>query len=801
MGALDPRLQNLLAIRAHDAARIRAGEVRADEVAQAPAVVGVLVKFTGEGDDLSEAGLNVGSLIGGRGAPFSIATGTIALDAVEALAAIPHVSKVEMGRELTEELDVSAVEIRARPVHTGPTPLTGRGVVVGIIDSGIDWRHHAFRFASGGSRILFLWDQTETVRARRPDDPFQEAPPPEYPGLGIEYTQAQIDLALEARHPLDVVRSMDKKKGHGTHVAGIAAGDGSQAGTGPKDDCTRAGRYVGVAPDAGIIVVKNSFETKALGRSQNLVDAIRYIFTRAASLDAGAGRPCVINISQGDNLGPHDGTSLVEQAIDLMLLFEPAVAGIPTGRAIVKSAGNEGVEAHHAMGTVPGGGSLSITFEVQEDDKSDRAMECWYAGAGRLDVTISTPPPGSITSAVVKPGDPSLPFVANPTAAPARQVNVTIKSELNDPENGDNSITIDVTSPVGVPLVSGTWTLEFRNTGGADIELHCWLDRGRDSPRFTSNVTSSHTISIPGTASSVITVASYAPETYTSPFGEVTQSNTLADSSSRGPTRTGQLKPDVAAPGVGITAAKSLARGGRCCDCCYTFYEDMNGTSMAAPHVAGVIALMFQKNPKLDFTMIRGSITGTARVPALPAPPALPDFEWGAGKIDALAAVDDVPEPPAGGGAGGGGGGPVPFWQPPSELLQDRMLFRRLSHMQHFILQFPEGHRWAALVSRHVDEVLRLIRESRRVAAVWHRQGGPGMLEAAIALADEPATTALPAGIDDHPLAPRLALILASWRRYGSPALVADIDRHRDEILTLPGRSLRDVLATQDTAA
>ena len=398
MGALDPRLQSLLVTRAHHEKRVETGAVaRAD----APVIaddVGVLVKFTGSVDDLVAAGLQVGSVIGHDRAPFSIATGTIALDNVEALAAIQHVSKVEMGRPLQKELDVSTVEIRAKPLHTAPSPLTGKGVVVGVIDGGLDYQHHSFRFASGGSRILFLWDQGLTVRARRPGDLFQETAPPEFPTIGVEYIQAQIDQALHAAKPLDVVRSKDDDEGHGTHVTGIAAGDGSQAGTRSGDHCTGANTYIGVAPEADIIFVAINSQSDALGESQNLVDAMKYIFTRAGQLDGGAGRPCVINISQGDNLGAHDGTSLVEQAIDILMFSDR--------RAVVKSAGNEGAAKHHATTTIPAAGNHKFNFQVKANDTTDRFMECWYPGPQSLDVKLFAP--GVVApSPVVHPDDPA----------------------------------------------------------------------------------------------------------------------------------------------------------------------------------------------------------------------------------------------------------------------------------------------------------------------------------------------------------------------------------------------------------
>lgn len=786
MGVLDPRLQSLLATRAHHAKRVRARQLAPEDLPATPDRVGVLVKYTGSVDDLKAVGLEVGSVLANPSTDFEIATGTIGLDAAEALAAIDHVVKVEMGRPLHSELDVSTVEMRAKPLHKASTPLTGRKVVVGVIDSGLDYRHHAFRFASGGSRILFIWDQSLTVRAKRPQDPFQEAAPPEFPTVGVEYDQKQIDQALSAGNPLDVVRVEDEKTAHGTHVAGIAAGDGSQAGTRSGDNCTGADTYVGVAPDADIIFVRYSSASDQIGESQNLVDAINYIFTRADQLDAGKGRPCVINISLGDNLGPHDGTSLVEQAIDLMLVLSKR-------RAIVKSAGNEGDKDHHAMATVTAaGGPKTITFSMPPNASRSQYMECWYPGSERLDVQLFAPGTPAPASPVVHPGDAPLPWTVNPS------VTVTITSSLADPDNNDNRIFLEWGGVAGANPPNGNWSIKFTSTSGGASLLHCWLERGLRSkaPVFTSDVTTTHTISIPGTSASVITVGSYAPEPLKSGSGQDTQKAELAASSSRGPARTGARKPDISAPGVSITSVRANSHGGCCCDCCYDFYVDKSGTSMAAPHVTGVIALMFQKNENLDHVDIAAALFGTARDPGDGS--ALPNNDWGTGKVDATAAVNTTPAP-----AGGGGGGEIlPFWMAPADLgMNDRRLARRLQRFQHWVLGYPAGHLYASLVSRHFDEVLHLINTNRRVATAWHRNGGPALVRAALAIAEEPGDVAIPQQVNGAPLSPQLDRILDSWRRCASAGLAADIDRHRADILALPGQFLQSVLAAQKALA
>ncbi len=593
----------------------------------APRMFGVLVQFTGAVADLHAVGLVTSTVKSHPNGRFSLAAGTLPIDRLDALAAIPHVVRIEASRTFATELDSSLGEIGAAAVHSASSSFTGAGVVIGIIDSGIDYRHQVFRKADGTSRILAIWDQDLTPEGG-------ESAPSSYAN-GVEYVKSQIDFALAGGAPTVSIRSFDTKKGHGTHVAGIAAGDGSQAG-----NCHGAHHYVGVAPDADLIVVNvDSGDNEALGNSMNLVNAFEYIFEHPAA----TGRPVVINLSMGDNLGPHDGTSLVELFIDIFLLEQ-------SGRAIVKSAGNEGNDNRHVSASVPAGGSLDVDFEVLAGDDRRRFIDLWYPNGQALDIEVVAPGTGSPTSPRISPDDPDHTWIVNPGAAAGSQMRVVIDSNSQVPSSDDNQIRLTLRPPSSGNLTSGWWTMRLRNSGAAEAPFHAWIERGSDTPHFRTSgggagailASRDATISIPGNSEHVITVGAYS--TGSGANGD------LGAFSSWGPSRDGRTKPEITAPGVAITSASSRVEEktscGCCCDCCLDFYTRKSGTSMAAPHVTGVIALMLQKNSSLSIDQIRTHLTGSCRSPGHGA--ATPNSQWGHGKVSAQAAVAAVPAPAVG---------------------------------------------------------------------------------------------------------------------------------------------------------
>jgi subtilisin family serine protease len=555
-------------------------------------VVTVLAQFDGEESLLVKAGLTVRSVSG------DVVTGTIALSDVSKLSAIAQVQRVEAARSMQPELDLSLVECRANLVHTGPPGRRGAGVIVGICDSGCDFTHPSFRRADGTSRILFLWDQSLVPQGG-------EAGPAGFVG-GVEYNNVQINAALASPNPFALVRHRDRG-GHGTHVTGIAAGDGSAPGQGRP-----AGTFVGVAPEADIIVVANASNgNEGLGTSASTLEAVNYIFTRAGTL----GRPCVVNMSLGDNLGPHDGTTLLERGLDNLL-------GGP-GRAFVKSAGNAGAARCHAEGTVTTNTTVDVFFNQPGGDATANQIDLWYRGGDTFRISVVDPAGNTV-------GPVNVGSVFNGNFPGGNTVRIDHRN--NDPFNGDRRVFMTFTPGGAGTMRAGNWRLRITSVASpAGGRFDAWIQRGAVVPQFLApHESPARTISTPGTAREVITAASYV--TRGAGVGS------LASSSSRGPTRDGRAAPTVAAPGQMVISADGESSTG-------DPYQAMGGTSMAAPHITGTIALMLQKNGSRTQAQIKACLESTARSDAQTGP--VPNTAFGAGKLDSNAAVNCVPRPGA----------------------------------------------------------------------------------------------------------------------------------------------------------
>ena len=346
-----------------------------------------------------------------------------------------------------------------------------------------------------------------------------------------------------------------------------------------------------------------------MGDSANTLDAVNYIFDRAAGLN----RPVVINQSQGDNVGPHDGTSLLERGIDNLLG--------PQGRAMVKSAGNEGARNRHASGTVTTGGTENVRFNAPLNNPWPDVIDIWYDGPDRFAITFTSP--DGNTSAVVNPGDTTILTLANNNR-------VFVDSTLNNPNNNDNRIFVRIDRGTAPSIQAGNWSLNLSGLNVTNGRFDAWIDRNiQPVPVFISHIDPEVTISIPGTSREVITAGSYVTD--------AAGIGSLSSFSSRGPTRDGRTAPTISAPGEWITSARASTSNGS------GNYRALAGTSMAAPHVAGTAALMLEVRPQLTQAQIRDCLVDNARADAFTG--VVPNNNWGAGKLDTRAAFDCASPP------------------------------------------------------------------------------------------------------------------------------------------------------------
>jgi subtilisin family serine protease len=482
----------------------------------------------------------------------------------------------------------------------------GKDVIIGIIDFGLDFVHRNFRNSDGSTRIVALWDQKASCNGKHSPEPF---------GYGKLFTEDMINVALGMPDPYKALgyempkNSLFDTSAHGTYVADVAAGNGrgsSCAGVARQADIVFVDVLTAGTPMLGPQSVGNTF-----GDSVQVLEAVHFIFEYAKAKD----RPCVINISLGTNGGPHDGTSLLEEAIDWLVTQE-------ADRAVVIAAGNTFGKALHATGRVVNGGHVDLEWRIPRFDATSNELEVWYAGEDRFTVELFDPD-GKL-AARVKPCE-----IWEKTGS--RKGLMTVVNRLNDPNNKDN--TINVFFERGVR--DGIWTLRLRGDSVRDGRFHAWIERDeRGQSKFVNPTDKSYVVSNECTLSSIacgrktIVVGSYNAYEVDLP---------LSDTSSSGPTRDKreQQQPTVSAPGVEVMAAQSGTS---------VLRHRQSGTSLAAAAVAGTVALMLsearEQGIKLNADQIRDILIRTARK----NPPN--EIGWdpgfGYGRICATGAVADV---------------------------------------------------------------------------------------------------------------------------------------------------------------
>lgn len=411
--------------------------------------------------------------------------------------------------------------------------LTGAGCIVAIIDSGIDYAHPDFRNADGTTRILNLWDQT-----------IPGTPPVGY-YLGTEFSRDVINRALEQpteQQRFAICPSRDIS-GHGTHVTGIAAGNGSASG----------GRYRGVAFGSELLIVKlGTVQEGGFPRTTELMQAVDYCVRKAEEY----GRPLAMNLSFGNNYGGHSGTSLLETYLDDVANRWRSVIAV--------GSGNEGASALHASGTVVMGQETSVEFVVSEYEAALN-LQIWKSYADEMAVSI-VHPDGRVIGPFQQLQEAQRFTVEN--------TQILLYYGMPSPYSPYQEIFFDFI-PVRDYIDAGVWEIRLIPQRIVTGRYNMWLPSGGVLNIGTGFLypAPETTLTIPSTAGKVITVGAYDA-----------RFNQPASFSGRGFTReTNQVKPDLVAPGVEIT---SCAPGGG--------YTSRTGTSMATPFVTGGAALLME---------------------------------------------------------------------------------------------------------------------------------------------------------------------------------------------------------------
>ena len=511
----------------------------------------LIVKYSGTLERVRTRAVYVTELTGG----YAIIQ--IKESQIKELAAFPEVEFIEKPKSLYFQIEngrrVSCIdEVQVAPFFSSigqeglednqqkkqSFPLLGKDVLIGIVDSGIDYENPDFRNADGTTRILALWDQT-----------LQNGKPPQGYHIGTEFTSEQINEALrmEVREErYRIVPSRDTS-GHGTAVAGIAAGNGR----GSKN-----GKYRGAAPEAGLLIVKmgGAGET-GFPRTTQLMRGVDYIVRKAEELK----KPVAINISFGNTYGSHDGTSLLERYLNTVSERWKNV--------ICVGSGNEGTTAGHAAGEYRKGMMTEVQLAVQQREKSF-SLQIWKSYVDEVTITIVDPSGNHSGRLEEKEGTQRIQI---------GETELLVYYGEPKPYSIRQEIYISFL-PRNEFVTAGVWKIQMMPGQVVDKLWQMWLPVQNALNIGTAFLKpdSSTTLTIPSTASLVITVAAYNALTFS-----------YADFSGRGTTQIYEgenaNKPDLAAPGVRVMAP--VAGGG---------YAEFTGTSFATPFVTGSAALLME---------------------------------------------------------------------------------------------------------------------------------------------------------------------------------------------------------------
>lgn len=465
-------------------------------------------------------------------------------------------------------------------VQRPPLSLTGRGVVVCVIDTGIDYTHPAFLDENGNSRILAIWDQT-----------IQEGVPPEGFLFGTEYRREEINRALRAEDPYSIVPTRDEN-GHGSAMAGVAAGSNVRTGR----------QYIGAAPEADIVIVKLKECKEYLRRfylvpdgvpayqENDIMLGIKYADSFARLFT----RPVVICLGLGTNMGDHAGSSALSRYLNSI--------AIKRSRAVVVGGGNEGNAGHHYFGRLETE-ERSVDVEVRVgEDSVGFWLELWGTLPDIFNVSIRSPG-GEMISPIRLNIQQSITY-----DFVYERSRVTVDATLVEASSGEELLIFRVQDPT-----PGIWT--FRVSAVGDIyngQFNMWLPITDflNTQVYFLNPTPYITLTEPAMASEVISVSAYNAE-----------NNSFYIESGRGFSRDNFVRPDLSAPGVNVS----------------TIFGRNTGSSLAAAITAGAVAQFMQwavVESNDEFAEARQIKSFLIRGAERDADLVYPNREWGYGRLN-----------------------------------------------------------------------------------------------------------------------------------------------------------------------